>query len=146
MLGYSGGRADSLHPICAARLAHAAGLDADVVVLSGTPRETALMREAWPAPAAELDPAARRTADSAVNASRFAETAGADEVLVVTSWWHRPRAQLLFRLAVGRRGAQVIASPARGPWSLRHLLREAACFPLVPFHLAFARTRSTGTP
>ena len=32
-----------------------------------------------------------RTADSAIAAARLAEEVGADEVFVVTSWWHRPR-------------------------------------------------------
>ena len=72
VLGYSDGRSHELHPICAARLEHAAALagEDDVVLLSGWSRhagalpEAELMRRAWHGPEGALlsDPDARHTA------------------------------------------------------------------------------------
>ena len=142
VLGYSPRRPSGLHPVCAARVAHAAALARpdDVVVLSGTDGEVELMAAAW-GPDAHLvrRDRASRTADSAVAAARMAEELDADEILVVTSWWHRPRAQLLTRMALPGRGIRVEGAGARGPWSVWQLVREALCFPLVPVHLALAR-------
>ena len=69
VLGYSDGRQRELHPICAARLEHAARLaeEGDAVLLSGWSRragrlpEAELMRRAWPGPERALlsDPDAR---------------------------------------------------------------------------------------
>ena len=147
ILGYSPRRPSGLHPVCAARVAHAAALaqPGDVVVLSGTDGEVELMAAAW-GPDSHLvrrDRAAR-TADSAVAAARIAEEVDADEILVVTSWWHRPRAQLLTRAASPRRGIRVSGSGSAGPWSPWQLVREGLCFPLVPLHLALARRRAGG--
>ena len=74
VLGYSDGGTADLHPVCAARLAHAAQLTTgeDVVVLSGWARtphgrsEAELMRAAWRGDAREvvLDPDARTTVDN----------------------------------------------------------------------------------
>jgi mannose-1-phosphate guanylyltransferase/mannose-6-phosphate isomerase len=73
---------------------------------------------------------------------RITAVLGVDDVVVVTSWWHEPRARLLVRLALARRRVRVVAAPARGPWSPAHLVRELACLPLVPIHLRLARTRA----
>ena len=62
VLGYSDGRTDGLHPICAARLSRAAEIstEEDVVVLSGWARfpsrhsEAALMRASWSGVAAAV--------------------------------------------------------------------------------------------
>jgi uncharacterized SAM-binding protein YcdF (DUF218 family) len=147
VLGYSPRRPSGLHPVCAARVARAAALTRpdDVVVLSGTDGEVELMAAAW-GPDAHLvrRDRASRTADSAVAAARIAEGLAADEILVVTSWWHRPRAQLLTRAAFPPRGVRVLGSGAGGPWSPWQLVREALCFPLLPLHLALARRRRTG--
>ncbi len=89
---------------------------------------------------------ASRTADSAVSVARTASELRVDEIVVVTSWWHRPRAQLMTRVALPRRGVRVTGSGAGGGWSAWQLVREALCFPLVPVHLALARRRSTGGP
>jgi uncharacterized SAM-binding protein YcdF (DUF218 family) len=149
VLGYSNGR-DGLHPVCAARVAHAAGLvrEDDTVLLSGWSRrpgrlpEAELMRRAWSGRAAAVlcDPDARVTAENAASAAAHARELGAGEVVVVTSWWHRRRARVLFgRLLPGVR-VSVEAAPT--PWSARLLLRELAVFPLVPVQLARARRRA----
>jgi DUF218 domain len=143
VLGYSPRRQRGLHPICAARVRHAATVvgDYDVVVLSGTDDEVAFMEEAWePRGTRVLErDGAERTSESAVAARRLAESVGADEILLVTSWWHRPRAELMLRRTLRGSGIRVTASGAPSPWSPFHLAREAACMPLVPVHLAQAR-------
>lgn len=148
VLGYSPRRPSGLHAVCAARVAHAAEVARpdDIVVLSGTDGEVELMAAAW-GPDAHLvrRDRASRTADSAVAAARMAEELQVDEILVVTSWWHRPRAQLLTRAAFPRRGIRVVGSGSGGPWSAWQLVREALCFPLVPVHLALARRRATAS-
>jgi hypothetical protein len=145
VLGYSPRRPTGLHPVCAARLEHAAGIaaDGDIVVLSGTDGEVELMDGAWSdAPPTLRRDQAQRTADSAVAAVRIVEEVGADEVVVVTSWWHRPRAELMLRRVLRSRPVRVAGSGAGGPWSLYNVAREAVCFPLVPVHLALARRRA----
>ena len=147
VLGYSDGRRDELHPICAARVEHAAGLagEDDAVLLSGWSRqqggapEAELMRRAWPgAPDALLsDPDARITAENAANAAAHARELGVSEVVVVTSSWHRVRAGVLFRSLLP--GVRVSVVGARTPGSPRLYLREVAVFPLVPIQLRMAR-------
>jgi uncharacterized SAM-binding protein YcdF (DUF218 family) len=150
VLGYSRGRSHGLHPICAARLAHAARLagEADAVLLSGWSRrrgavpEAELMRRAWGGRTTALlcDPDARVTAENAANAAAHARELAVGRVLVVTSWWHRLRTRALFRSLLP--GIRVDVAGARTPWSPRLLLRELAVFPLVPFQVARARRRS----
>lgn len=150
VLGYSSGRRDGLHPICSARLAHAARLagEADAVLLSGWSRrpgvvpEAELMRRAWSGSSAALlcDPDARVTAENAANAAAHARELAVGSVLVVTSWWHRLRTRVLFRSLLPEVRVDVVA--ARTPWSPRLLLRELAVFPLVPLQVAIARRRA----
>jgi uncharacterized SAM-binding protein YcdF (DUF218 family) len=150
VLGYSGRRDDGLHPICSARLAHAAELagDADVVLLSGASRrrgataEAELMRRAWGGRSAALlcDPDARFTAENAANAAAHARELGVDSVLVVTSWWHRARARVLFRSLLP--GVRVDVAAAQTAWSPRLIGRELAVFPLVPLQKVLARRRA----
>lgn len=147
VLGYSDGRQRELHPICAARLAHAARLvqEGDTVLLSGWSRhpsrlpEAELMRRAWPGPDAELlsDPDARHTAQNAANAAAHARELGSREVVVVTSSWHRARAGVLFRRLLPGVDVTVVGVPT--PGSPRNYLREAAVFPLVPLQVRTAR-------
>lgn len=146
MFGYSGRRSSGLHAIAAARVARARQVarDGDVLLLSGTPGEVTAMQHALQARPALLDPEARHTADTAVRAAALSAQLDADGVVTVTSWWHEPRARLLVRLALGRRRLRLAGAPARGPWSVRHLLRELACFPFVPLHLGLARWRTAG--
>jgi hypothetical protein len=147
VLGYSDGRSQALHPICAARLAHAASLAGkdDAVLLSGWSRhpgklaEAELMRRAWKGSGAPVlsDPDARHTAQNAANAAAHARELRAREVIVVTSSWHRARAGVLFRQLLP--GTQVTVVGARTPGSPRNYVREAAVFPLVPFQVRSAR-------
>ena len=148
VLGYSERRGGVLHPICAARLARGATEPADVVLLSGTPEEVSLMERAWPHPdrPVQRDPSARRTVDSTAETVRLARAIGSDEVALVTSWWHRPRAQLLLRALAGRRPPRIVGVAAGGPWSFRQLLREVACFGVAPLQLAQASRRARPRP
>lgn len=148
MLGYSGWRHRSLHPVCAARLeaAERAAEGADAVLLSGWARlpwretEATLMRAAWRGPDVPLisDGDARTTVGNARAVAAAARELGADEVVVVTSSWHRLRARLLLRAALGPDVAIELVSPAR---SRRLLLlgREGACLLLLPLQLRAAR-------
>lgn len=100
------------------------------------------MRLAWTGiPGSVLcDPDARVTAENAANAAAHACELGAAEVVVVTSWWHRHRARVLFERLLP--DVRVSVEAARTPWSARLLLRELAVFPLVPLQLARARRRA----
>jgi hypothetical protein len=150
VLGYSRGRKGELHPICAARLEHAAALagENDVVLLSGWSRhptalpEAELMRRAWRGTTDGLicDPDASITAENAANAAVHARELGVQEVVVVTSRWHRLRTGILFRSLLP--GVRVAVEGARTPAPLQVLLREMAVFPLVPFQIARARRRA----
>jgi uncharacterized SAM-binding protein YcdF (DUF218 family) len=150
VLGYSDGRNAELHPICAARLGRAARLaqHADAVVLTGWARRTGsvpeaeLMRAAWPGPERPfiVDTEARITAENATYVAGLVDELGAEEIVVVTSWWHRLRAALLFRILLGDRRVRVAVVGVERPWNVRLLLREVACFALVPFQLRRARS------
>jgi hypothetical protein len=149
VLGYSDGRAEDLHPVCAARLERAAPLAerADAVVLSGWARregwlpEAELMRAGWAGPDRPLiiDSSARITAENAAYVAELVDELGVDEVVVVTSWWHRLRAALLFRALLRRRRVRLAVVGAERPTSPHLLLREVACFVLVPFQLRRVR-------
>jgi uncharacterized SAM-binding protein YcdF (DUF218 family) len=151
VLGYSNGGVDTLHPICAARLAEAAAIARpdDVVVLSGWARsgngrpEAELMREAWQGAAAELvvDPDARTTVENLANALNDILRVGAHEVVVVTSSWHAPRAKAAMRWLLMHTGIKVrSASPEGG--SSQAFLRELTLWPLLPFQLWRAGRKS----
>lgn len=151
MLGYSDGTTPELHAVCRARLASAAeeaGPD-DIVLFSGwarrsvTTSEADLMAAAFAGRARTrlVDRGARTTLGNALSVARAARLTGAEEVVVVTSRWHAPRAGTLVRAALGGTGARLrvvpvdAGPPARG-------LREAAAWLLVPlFALVAARTR-----
>ena len=150
VLGYSNGARPGLHPVCAARLAHAATLSTpdDVVVLSGWSRvpggrpEAELMARAWTGRARRVvvDPDARTTAENAVNALDDIVHDGASDVVVVTSSWHAPRARAAFRWLLRRRGVRVTSSSPPGR-SLRASLRELLLWLLLPAQL-FAQRRA----
>jgi uncharacterized SAM-binding protein YcdF (DUF218 family) len=155
VLGYSGWRHRSLHPVCAARLeaGERVAEGADAVLLSGWARapgretEAALMRAAWRGMDVPLlsDGNARTTVGNARAVAAAARKLGADEVVVVTSSWHRLRAQLLLRAALGPDVTIEIVSPT----SSRRLLllgREAACLLLLPVQLRAVRRRSSPAP
>ncbi len=146
VLGYSARRRNGLDPLCALRLRHAERLAADAVVLSGWARrrlggEAELMREAWQGGDVPLvcDVTARNTAQNAAGIARVARELGADEVVLVTSRWHAPRARLLVRAALGDADVAVRSSSPRDrvrPWLLA---REAGCMLMAPYHLLRSR-------
>ena len=149
VLGYSAGRRNGLHPVCAARLERAAQVadGADAVVLTGGARrdgalpEAELMRRAWEGSRERVicDTESRITAENAARVAALVRELGAHDVVVVTSWWHRLRAALLFRLLLREEDARVSVIAAGGPWSLRLMLRELACLALVPAQVGRAR-------
>ena len=149
VLGYSGRRHHGLHDICADRLRHAEWLaDAgDVVLLSGWARHTngtgeaELMRDAWKGADVELvsDATARNTRENALGVAQAARELGADEVVVVTSGWHAPRARTLVRAALPGVPVKSSSPPGRRPASL--VVREAVCLAALPYHLVRVHIR-----
>ena len=152
VLGYSHGRSDSLHEICAARLRRAEHevRDGDVVLLSGWSRgrqavsEAELMARSWSGPSSRLvlDRSARSTLGNAVATARSARELGAAEIVLVTSSWHGRRARSLLRAALDGSEAAVSVALADGRASFRHRAREAVCWLGVPVQRAVARRRA----
>jgi uncharacterized SAM-binding protein YcdF (DUF218 family) len=149
VLGYSGRRHHGLHDLCAERLRHAEELadSGDTVLLSGWGRHTngtgeaELMREAWEGADVELvsDATARNTRENALGVAEAARRLGADEVIVVTSGWHAPRARRLVRAALPGVPVETASPPGRRPPSL--VARELVCFAGLPYHLLRLRIR-----
>src|SRR5262249_55590880 len=96
-----------------------------------------LMREAWGTTGAVLhsDRTARSTAANAANVAAAAEALGADELVVVTSRWHRRRARMLFRAALHGQEIRLSVEGAPGPRPPAVVARELACLATVPFQL-----------
>ena len=148
MLGYSRRRGESIHPVCAARLAAAEATadGADAVLLSGwsrrsgRPSEAALMQAAWGGPNVPLldDGDARTTFGNARAVAAAARSIGANEVVVVTSSWHRRRARLLVRAALGPDVRLELVSP-NGGRPLHRVGRELVCLLALPFQLRALR-------
>jgi len=143
VLGYSRNGDTTLHPICARRLVHAERIaeGASAVVLSGWARrrapagEAELMREAWrrnDVPVV-IDTTSRTTGDNAAAVARIARELGADELDVVTSSWHAPRAGALVRAALHDSGIGVTVSSPSEPLRPRCALRELACLAVLPY-------------
>jgi uncharacterized SAM-binding protein YcdF (DUF218 family) len=143
VLGYSRRGGDGLHPICAERLDYAQTLadGADAVILSGLP-EAELMRASWAGPQVRLvvDADARHTAENTRNIAEDAKDLGADELMVVTSPWHRRRVELLMRSALAGSGIKLSVAAPDGNRPRLLLARELACFAALPVQLA--RTKS----
>jgi uncharacterized SAM-binding protein YcdF (DUF218 family) len=78
---------------------------------------------------------ARSTAENAAEVAAVARRLAADEVVVVTSPWHAPRAAVLVRAALRGSGVVVRTSSPAGGASLALLAREAACALVLPFQL-----------
>jgi uncharacterized SAM-binding protein YcdF (DUF218 family) len=145
VLGYSGRDTSRLHPICASRLARAQQLagDGQTVILSGWARrsegtsEAELMREAWGTTGAVLhsDRTARSTAANAANVAAAVDALGADELVVVTSRWHRPRARILFRAALRGQKVRLSVEGAPGPRPPAVIARELVCLAFAPTQL-----------
>jgi uncharacterized SAM-binding protein YcdF (DUF218 family) len=142
VLGYSRRRKGRLHAICADRLAHGQQLaeDAGAVILSGW-SEAELMRSAWTGPDVALicDPEARSTAQNAANVAAAARDLGAQELVVVTSHWHRARTRILVGAALRGSGIRLSVETARGSRPRWLLVRELACLALLPLQLRRAR-------
>ena len=143
VLGYSARGIEGLHPLCLVRLRHAEQLadGAEAVVLSGWSRhgagfgEAELMGDAWQGRDVRLicDPTARNTMQNAAGIAAVARDLGVDEVVVVTSHWHAPRAGALVRAALGDADIVVSTSSPRGaqhPWLLA---RELVCLAALPY-------------
>jgi uncharacterized SAM-binding protein YcdF (DUF218 family) len=132
VLGYSRRRLDGMHDVCAERLRHAEGLDADAVLLSG---EAELMQRAWNGAGVQLvtDGAARNTRQNAAGTAEAARRLGASEVVVVTSRWHAFRARTLVRAALPEVPVSSSSPPGRPPLTL--LAREVACLTMLPYQL-----------
>ena len=149
VLGYSGRRHHGLHDLCAERLRHAEQLadKGDTVLLSGWARHTngtgeaELMREAWQGADVELvaDATARNTRENALGVAKAARELGAEEVVVVTSRWHAPRARTLVRAALPGVPVESSSPPGQRPLSL--VAREAVCLAALPYHLARVHIR-----
>lgn len=151
VLGYSGRRHHGLHDVCTERLGHAEQLaeEGDVVFLSGWSRhengtgEAELMRDAWRGPDVELiaDSTARNTRENAAEVTEAVRRVSAEEVLVVTSRWHAPRARALVRAALRNPNVSVQSSSPRGFMSATLLARELACLIALPYNLFRLRSR-----
>jgi uncharacterized SAM-binding protein YcdF (DUF218 family) len=150
VFGYSARGVEGLHPLCLLRLRHAEELagGAQTVVLSGWSRrgpgggEAELMRDAWGGPDVTLvcDPTARNTMQNAAGVASLARELGAEEVVVVTSRWHAPRAGVLVRAALGDSKVPVRTSSPRGRLQPRLLARELACLAALPYQVLRVRT------
>ena len=149
VFGYSARSVEGLHPLCVLRLRHGEELadGAEAVVLSGWSRhgakggEAELMRDAWSGPDVTLvcDPTARNTMQNAAGVAVLAREVDADEVVVVTSRWHAPRAGALVRAALGGSKLPVRTSSPRGRLQPRLLAREIACLAALPYQLLRVR-------
>ncbi len=140
VLGYSHRPDEELHAICEARVRHAESIvrEDDVVLLSG---EAELMHGHWRAGEVLLDPHARNTRENALGVAKAALEVGADEVVVVTSRWHAPRAATLVRAAIGHAvRVETSSPPDRAPLHLA--AREAACVAALPLQLLAVRRRA----
>lgn len=138
VLGYSGRRKGRLHPVCAERLTLAQELaaGADAVIFSGRP-EAELMKESWAGPDVLLicDSDARSTAENAANVAATARALAAEELVVVTSHWHRARVRVLLARALVGSGIRVSIEAAGRRRGTRLLTREVACLALLPLQL-----------
>jgi uncharacterized SAM-binding protein YcdF (DUF218 family) len=111
-----------------------------VVLLSGWARrrgsrsEAELMAESWRGPSVELlvGADARTTFGNARAALAAAVSSRADEIVLVTSSWHAPRAATLFRAALRGNGIELALAPAGGSPTVRTRLRELGCWLLTP--------------
>ena len=142
VFGFSARGVDGLHPLCLVRLRHAEELadGAEAVVLSGWSRqgtvgEAELMRDAWEGPDVRLvcDTTARNTMQNAVGVAELARELDVDEVVVVTSQWHAPRARALVRAALGDAAISVRTSSPRAGTHPLLLTRELVCLAALPY-------------
>jgi uncharacterized SAM-binding protein YcdF (DUF218 family) len=143
VFGYSARGVQGLHPLCVLRLRHAEQFadGAEAVVLSGWSRrgtaigEAELMRDAWQGPDVRLicDTTARNTMQNASGVAASARELSVDEVIVVTSQWHAPRAATLVRAALGDADISVRTSSPRGSRHPGLIARELVCLAALPY-------------
>jgi uncharacterized SAM-binding protein YcdF (DUF218 family) len=142
VFGYSRRRTGRLHGICADRLAYAQenAQGARAVVFSGW-SEAEPMRAAWTGPDVQLicDALARSTADNAANVAALARELRAEELVVVTSPWHRTRARILVGAALRESGIRFSVEAAEGPRPSWLFARELVCLAFLPLQLRRAR-------
>jgi uncharacterized SAM-binding protein YcdF (DUF218 family) len=140
VLGYSRRPDEELHAICEARLRHAEAIvrEDDAVLLTG---EADLMHGHWRAGEVLLDPDARNTRENALGIARTAREVGADEVVVVTSSWHAPRAAVLVRTALGGSVPVSRSSPPDRP-SAKLAARELFLLVALPVQILDVRRRA----
>lgn len=140
VLGYSRRPDEELHAICETRVRHAESIvrEDDAVLLSG---EADLMHGHWRAGEVLLDPQARNTRENALGVARAAREVGADQVVVVTSRWHAPRAAVLVRAALHHAVPVETSSPPDRP-PMHLAAREAACLVVLPLQLVAVRRRA----
>jgi DUF218 domain len=152
VLGYSIGRGDDLHEICAARLRRAEEevRRDDVVLLSGwarrrrRPSEAELMARSWRGRGSRvvLDRTARSTLANAVGVAATARALAAHEIVLVTSRWHGRRAAALLAAALRGTGVEVELALTEEAGSVRARAREAVCWAFVPIQLVLAGRHS----
>ena len=135
VLGYSGRRDHGIHPVCAGRVLHAEGLvgNCRAVILSG---EADVMRAAWAGPQLTfITDNARSTTENAIHIAAAARELGVEEVVAVTSRWHRPRVRMLLGTALRGSGIRLRVASSSGPAPVLVLGRELACLLLLPVQL-----------
>ena len=141
VLGYSSRREDEeLHAICEGRVRHAATIvrEGDAVLLSG---EAELMQGHWRGGKVLLDPCARNTRENALAVAKAAREVGANDVVVVTSRWHAPRAAALVRAALGGSVPVTRSSPPDRP-SAKLAARELFLLAVLPVQILDVRRRA----
>jgi uncharacterized SAM-binding protein YcdF (DUF218 family) len=98
------------------------------------------MRAAWRGPDVPVvcDTTARNTVENAAGVAAVARELNADEVVVVTSRWHAPRARVLVRAALHGTGYSVRTSSPRirlKPKLGVLVLRELVCIAVLPLQV-----------
>jgi uncharacterized SAM-binding protein YcdF (DUF218 family) len=143
VLGYSGRTDVGIHDTCLARVREAEELvqPGDVVLFTGCGRgqsEAELMAREWRGERSRLllDHDSRTTRANARAAARYAAASGAEEVVAVTSSWHRRRAEILLRAALRGTGIRGRVVGARGPGSVAAVAREGLAALALPVQLA----------
>ena len=149
--GYSSGKGEGLHEICARRLRRAEreAREDDVVLLTGWARgrsaasEGELMARSWTASCRRVvvDSNARSTLANVSAAASVAREVGAGQVVLVTSGWHAGRAAALLRAALRGSGSTVELATTDERPSLRARFRELVCWTLVPLAAVAARAQ-----
>ena len=135
VLGYAGWRDNGIHPVCAGRVLHAERLvgDCRAVILSG---EAEVMRAAWAGPQLTfMTDNARSTTENAIHIAAAARELGVNEVVAVTSRWHRPRVRMLLATALRGSGIRLRVESSSGPAPILLLGRELVCLVLLPVQL-----------